>query len=423
MFTQPVLACGFCQRVSHLIKPLNLQTTLMTPGNSLIVALFLCGLHASTFADTPIRARDLGIPFSGNTGKYNALTDVPGVLVGHTTIIAGEPGPLVIGKGPVRTGVTAIFTHAKDDVSGVAASWFVLNGDGEVTGMSHVQDIGVLYGPIMLTNTISVGDVRNGVIQWFIKNSMSMEAMFANALPVVAETWDGDLNDMLGFHVKQEHVFAALDNAVSGPLQEGNVGGGTGMICYEFKCGIGTASRVVNFKNKHYTTGVLVQANHSPRQHLMIKGIPVGEFINDLMPEYPAGVEKSAGNSIIIIVGTDAPLLPVQLHRIAKRAVLGLARTGSVANTTSGDFVIAFSTANKKPVASEEILSYQVLPDAPLNELFEAVVQATEEAIFNAMIAARTMIGVDGNTVYAIPHERLQSVLNGYNLIRPTAAH
>jgi L-aminopeptidase/D-esterase-like protein len=354
------------------------------------------------------RARDLGIPFDGAPGSYNAITDVAGVVVGQTTLISGK-GALTVGKGPVRTGVTAIFPREKDVRNQVFAAWFTLNGNGEMTGTTWLEESGFLEGPVMITNTHSVGVVHDAVIAWQMKR---MGDTFPSwSLPVVAETWDGELNDINGFHVKPEDVFQALDGAKSGPVAEGNVGGGTGMIVHEFKGGTGTSSRRTEIHKATYTVGVLVQANYGVRSQLTIAGVPVGREIQDLMPKVSGG----DGGSVIVVIATDAPLLPHQLKRIAERASLGIGKTGGIGGNGSGDIFIAFSTANPGAPGSSSLANLEMLPNDWINPLFTATVQATEEAIINAMIAAETMEGVNGNTVYAIPHERLRSVLKKYN--------
>lgn len=349
------------------------------------------------------RARDLGIPFDGLPGPRNAITDVQGVEVGHTTIVSGN-GKLIVGKGPVRTGLTAIFPRGKKSEDPVFAGWFSLNGNGEMTGTTWVEESGFLEGPVMLTNTHSVGIVRDSLIEWQIKHHVSPRW----SLPVVAETYDGGLNDINGFHVRKRHVFAALDNASSGPVSEGNVGGGTGMICFGFKGGIGTASRKVQVQKQKYAVGVLVQTNFGDRQLLRIAGVPVGAEIRGQLPV------RGKNSSIIIVIATDAPLLPHQLKRMARRASLGLGRVGSIASDGSGDIFIAFSTVNFKVTKSSGLVKMTMLSNNELDPLFEATVQATEEAIINALVAAKTMIGRDGNKVMAIPHDRLKQVLKKY---------
>jgi len=373
---------------------------------AMAVAILSSSLIA--FAQTKPRARDLGVPFDGTPGTYNAITDVQGVEVGETTLISGE-GKLEIGKGPVRTGVTAIHPLGKNSNDAVFAAWFTLNGNGEMTGTTWVEDSGFLNGPVMITNTHSVGVVRDAVIAWKVKHgSPDMEGYWWS-LPVVAETWDGYLNDINGFHVKPEDAWHALDTAHSGPIEEGNVGGGTGMICNEFKGGIGTSSRVLDSKAGGYTVGVLVQCNYGSREQLRIAGVNVGREI----PEHTVW-QKDVG-SIIVVVATDAPLIPTQLKRVARKVSLGLGRDGSYSGDGSGDIFIAFSTANPGAVGSKGLHQLTMLPNDDLDPIFLATVQATEEAVVNAMVAAETMTGINGHTVIALPHERLREVLKKYN--------
>ena len=359
-------------------------------------------------ADKP-RARTLGIPFDGTPGPLDAITDVAGLEVGFTTLISGE-GKLQVGQGPVRTGVTAILPRGLHDTLDhpVFAGGFSLNGNGEMTGMEWVDEGGFLEGPVMLTNTHSVGVTRDAVIKWRIAHGAPDATGYWWSLPVVAETYDGYLNDVNGFHVLDENVFHALDSAKPGPVAEGNVGGGTGMICYEFKGGTGTASRKLDLKDGGYTVGVLVQANCGLRKQLTIAGVPVGREIST-----PAIWSQETG-SIIIVIATDAPLLPNQLKRLARRASLGLARTGSVSGNGSGDLFLAFSTANFDAAKAEGVTKLEMLPNDRINPVFEAVVQATEEAIINALVAAEPMTGQGGHHVPALPHEELRQVLAKY---------
>ena len=374
------------------------------------IALAFALFAASLSAQTKPRARDLGVPFDGTPGPNNAITDVKGVEVGHTTLISGK-GKLEIGKGPIRTGVTAIHPRGKTSNDAVFAAWFTLNGNGEMTGTTWVEDSGFLNGPVMITNTHSVGVVRDAVIAWKVKHgSPDMEGYWWS-LPVVAETWDGWLNDINGFHVKPEDAWHALDGAHSGPVEEGNVGGGTGMICNEFKGGIGTSSRVLDAKFGGYTVGVLVQCNYGRRDQLRIAGVPVGKEI----PDHPAYSNADDTGSIIVVVATDAPLIPTQLNRIARRVSLGLGRDGSYSGDGSGDIFIAFSTANPGAVGTKGLHQLTMLPNDSLDPIFLATVQATEEAVINAMIAADTMTGIDNHTAIALPHDRLREVLKKYN--------
>src|SRR5580700_7455804 len=374
--------------------------------------------HAQDSGKAKPRARDLGIPFDGTTGAINAITDVAGVAVGHTTLISGE-GKLQIGKGPVRTGVTAILPRGKDTMSNpVFAGWWSLNGNGEMTGTTWVEESGFLEGPVMITNTHSVGVVRDAVIQWRVTHGQPDATGYWWSLPVVAETWDGWLNDINGFHVRPEHAFHAIDSAQSGHIDEGNVGGGTGMICSGYKGGIGTSSRKLSEKDGGYTVGVLVQCNFGSRQNLRIAGIPVGREISSEDPYAYQPSEISERGSIIIVVATDAPLISTQLKRLAHRATLGLGRLGSISGDGSGDIFIAFSTANPGAASSKNVADVKMLPNGSLDPVFAAVVQATEEAIVNAMIAADSMTGIDNHHVSALDHEKLRAVLRKYNRLQ-----
>ncbi|OGU31728.1 MAG: aminopeptidase [Ignavibacteria bacterium GWA2_55_11] len=374
----------------------------LTPALLTIIAV------ASLYSQPKPRARDIGVPFEGTPGKFNAITDVAGVEVGYATLIEGS-GKLIVGKGPVRTGVTAVLPRGKASADQCFSAWFTLNGNGEMTGTTWVQESGYLEGPVMITNTHSVGVVRDAVIAWQMKTQGSTFQPWS--LPVVAETWDGGLNDINGFHVKPEHVFAALDGATSGTIAEGNVGGGTGMVAHGFKGGTGTSSRVLLPRDGGFTVGVLVQANYGRRQNLHIAGVPVGMEIADLQPE--RGKLGDGSGSIIVVVGTDAPLLPHQLKRVVTRVALGVGIVGGRGENSSGDIFIAFSTAN--PGASKDsIATVKMLSNDRINRVFEATVQATEESIVNAMVAAETMEGVNGNKVYALPHDRLRDILRKY---------
>ena len=373
------------------------------------------------------RARDLGIPIEGIPGPLGAITDVPGIEVGHTTLISGS-GPLRVGQGPVRTGVTVIHPRGKANADPVFGAWFTLNGNGEMTGTTWLQESGILEGPIAITNTHSVGVVRDAILHWLVTRPNTQPW----GLPVVAETYDGRLNDINGFHVKPEHVLAALEGARTGPVAEGNVGGGTGMTCHQFKGGIGTASRKLPPAAGGYTVGVLVQCNYGLRRDLRVAGVPVGAEISDLMPCSAApspsgspgpprcdspgtpGAEQEEQGSIIIVVATDAPLLPHQLKRIATRASLGVGRTGGYGGNSSGDIFVAFSTANPRTAADTGVMRLEMLPNARINALFNATVQATEEAILNAMLAAETMTGANDVRIHALPVERLRAAMKKY---------
>ena len=380
--------------------------------------LFVLTLSTIASAQSKPRARDLGVPFDGTPGPNNAITDVRGVEVGQTTLISGE-GKLKVGEGPVRTGVTAVLPRGKTSTDAVFGAWFTLNGNGEMTGTTWLEDSGLLDGPVMITNTHSVGVVRDAVIAWKVKHGAPDMEGYWWSLPVVAETWDGFLNDINGFHVKPEHAIRALDSAHSGAVEEGNVGGGTGMICNEFKGGIGTSSRLLDAKEGGYTIGVLVQCNYGRRDQLRIAGVPVGKEI----PEHPAYEDVSSVppahdedlGSIIIVIATDAPLIPTQLKRVARRASLGLGRDGSYSGDGSGDIFVAFSTANPGAASPKGVHDLRMLPNDSLDPIFLATVQATEEAVVNAMVAADTMTGIDGHTAIALPHDRLREVLKKYN--------
>jgi len=365
-----------------------------------------------------VRARDVGIPFEGTPGKFNSITDVAGVEVGYTTLLSGE-GALKVGEGPVRTGVTAILPRGHESLNDpVYAGFFSLNGNGEMTGTAWVEESGFLEGPIVITNTHSVGVTRDAVIAWRIKHGAADKTGYWWSLPVVAETWDGWLNDINGFHVKPEDVAHALDTAHGGGIEEGSVGGGTGMICYEFKGGNGTASRKIdirvskNASPRSFVVGVFLQANFGRRSQLTIAGVPIGR-------EIPGEVYKEESGSCIAVVATDAPLLPNQLKRLARRVSLGLARTGTVSGNGSGDLFVAFSTANPN-VANPDQLTHdvQTIPNDLMDPLFSGVVQATEEAVLNALIDNHSMTGRDSHRVEALPHDRMRELLKKYNRLR-----
>ena len=387
--------------------------TRLTAPAALALLLLVAVAHA---ADSAPRARDLGVPFDGKPGALNAITDVAGITVGHTTLISSA-GP----DHEVRTGVTAILPRGKDSLDKpVFAGWFALNGNGEMTGTAWIDESGQLEGPVMLTNTHSVGVVRDAVIDWRIRQGHADPSGFWWSLPVVAETYDGYLNDVNGFHVRPEHARAALDSARSGPVAEGNVGGGTGMICHEFKCGIGTASRLVTVEKQAYTIGVLVQANYGRRDTLRIAGVPVGREIRMHRVWSEHDPDHGDMGSIIIVVATDAPLLPHQLKRLARRAALGLARNGSYAGNGSGDLFVAFSTANAAAAADAPLNTASFIGNDSLDPVFLGTVEASEEAIINAMVAARDMKGQNGRYAIAIPHEQLRAVLKRYDrLVTP----
>jgi len=365
------------------------------------------------------RARDLGVPFDGTPGPLNAITDVAGVTVGHTTLISGE-GKLQVGNGPVRTGVTAVLPRGKDSMNNpVFAGWFSENGNGEMTGTTWVEESGFLEGPVMITNTHSVGVVRDAVIQWRVQHGQPDPTGYWWSLPVVAETWDGWLNDINGFHVKPADALHAIDSAHGGAVEEGNAGGGTGMICNGFKGGIGTSSRKLDEKSGGYRVGVLVQCNYGMRKNLRIAGVPVGrEIPEDAAYANTAFAQEDRG-SIIVVVATDAPLLAHQLKRIARRVTLGLGRLGSTSGNGSGDIFIAFSTANSGAAKPDGLAQLTMLPNDQMNPLFEAAVEATEEAVVNAMVAAETMTGIENHKVIGLPHDKLRAMLKKYNRLAP----
>jgi D-aminopeptidase len=387
-------------------------------------AIYVCvvaalPMHAQENGKAKPRARDLGIPFDGTPGPLNAITDVAGVTVGHTTLISGE-GKLVVGKGPVRTGVTAVLPRGKDSMNTSAfAGWWSLNGNGEMTGTTWVEESGFLEGPVMITNTHSVGVVRDAVIQWRVSHGAADPSGYWWSLPVVAETWDGWLNDTNGFHVKPEHAFHAIDTATGGAVQEGSVGGGTGMVCNGFKGGIGTSSRKFQVKGAgEYTVGVLVQCNYGSKNNLRVAGIPVGREIESSDPYAGTPFVADDHGSIIVVVATDAPLISHQLKRLARRVSLGLGRDGSISGNGSGDIFIAFSTANPGASTSDHVVDVKMLPNDQIEGVFAATVQATEEAVINAMIAAETMTGADNHKVIALPHDQLRAILKKYNRLQ-----
>ncbi|MDX1477711.1 MAG: P1 family peptidase [Saprospiraceae bacterium] len=384
----------------------------------LLTCILLLSIGISLTAQRP-RARDLGIPFDGQPGPLNAITDVAGVEVGHHTIIRGE-GRNVLGNGPVRTGVTAIFPRGKR-FSPVYANWYSLNGNGEMTGTTWITESGFLETPVMITNTNSVGVVRDAVLKWFVDTNWYGDESWWYTYPVVGETYDGFLNDIYGFHVTEEHVLAAIKDAANGSVVEGNVGGGTGMMCLGFKGGIGTSSRVVGIDGMDYTVGVLVQANFGSKRKLTIAGVPVGEVLKDTLNyEFVAPPVSRRGDgdgSIIVVVATDAPLLPHQLKRIVHRVPLGIALVGGRGNNGSGDIFLAFSTANEGAFNRSETVTVQVLPNDRISPLFDATTHAVEEAIINAMVAAETMEGINGNKAHALPHDLVIEILKAFNRI------
>jgi L-aminopeptidase/D-esterase-like protein len=405
----------------------RLNFAMFTRSTSILLLLLLLSFdsHArepqksppagSTTKNAAVRARDIGIPFEGTPGKFNAITDVAGLEVGYTTLINGE-GALKVGEGPVRTGVTAILPRGHASLNDpVYAGFFSLNGNGEMTGTAWLEESGFLEGPIIITNTHSVGVARDAVIAWRIKHGAADKTGYWWSLPVVAETWDGWLNDINGFHVKAQDVAHALDTAHGGAIEEGSVGGGTGMICYEFKGGTGTASRKIDIRvskdasPRSFVVGVFLQANFGRRPQLTIAGIPVGR-------EIPGEVYKEESGSCIAVVATDAPLLPNQLKRLARRVSLGLARTGTISGNGSGDLFVAFSTANPNVANPDQVThDVQTIPNDLMDPLFIGVVQATEEAVVNALIDNQSMTGRDNHRVEALPHDRMRKLLAKYN--------
>jgi L-aminopeptidase/D-esterase-like protein len=374
-------------------------------------------IQLSVYAQKP-RARDIGIPFNGITGKFNAITDVKGVEVGYSTIISGQ-GKNIRGNGPVRTGVTAILPRGRNN-NPVFANWYSLNGNGEMTGTTWITESGFLETPIMITNTNSVGVVTDAVLKWFVKSNWYKEDYWYT-YPVVAETYDGDMNDIYGFHVKESNAYEALDGAKTGYIKEGNVGGGTGMMCLGFKGGTGTSSRVVRIKDSNYTVGVLVQSNFGSKRNLTIAGVPIGKELKDTMNyeiKAPPAYRDEGSGSIIVVVATDAPLLPHQLKRIAARVPLGIGIVGGFGSNGSGDIFITFSSANPTAFQRKEFTKLDGMPNDLINPLFEATVQAVEEAIINAMIAAETMVGINGNKAYGLPHNLVIDLLRKYNRIK-----
>lgn len=411
-------------------------------GGAQALRAAVCVAAAAMFAASSLgaqgaRENDLKLPIGGTPGALDAITDVAGVEVGHTTIIRGS-GKLVVGQGPVRTGVTVVHPRGKRSADPVFGAWFTLNGNGEMTGTTWLQEGGFLEGPIAITNTHSVGVVRDAILQW----QVGKPGMQPWGLPVVAETYDGGLNDINGFHVKPEHVFAALDGAKSGPVQEGPVGGGTGMVCHGFKGGIGTASRVLSKEQGGYTVGVLVQCNYGSRRDLRIAGVPVGEEIPDLTPCYASaalppenprgaklcgasnGGDTDAANaapemgSIIVIVATDAPLVPHQLQRLVKRVAVGLGREGGFGGNGSGDIFVAFSTANPGVGGSAENSKVEMVSNGRISPLFYATAQAVEGAITNALLAGQDMVGANDLKVFAMPRDRMLAVMRKYGRLQ-----
>ncbi len=384
--------------------------------SGLLAALVVVSSHALA-EPSPLRARDLGVPFEGKPGDCNAITDVAGVEVGHATRIEGD-GALRMGQGPVRTGVTAIFPKGKKHFGFVPAGVFVANGTGELTGRALIDELGLLSGPVVFTGSGSVGIARDAVMSWYRRQlGPDPDKLYPYLLPVVGETFDGFLNDTFGQNLRVEDVYNALDGARGGPVAEGSVGGGTGMMTNAFKAGIGTASRRLPAAAGGYTVGVIVQSNYGTRSQLTVAGVPVGKEIQDLMPS--RGTSKDG--SLLVVIATDAPLLSDQLRRIALRATHGMARVGGMSGTTSGDIFLAFSTVESQRSA-ERLMTAQFVDPFAMNPLFDAAVLATEEAIVNSIVAGRTMVGVNGNTVQGLPPARLQEVLRKYGRLEAPRA-
>lgn len=406
-----------------------IRMSLSRCASSLALACVFFAAHPA-MADGQ-RAREVGVPLDGKPGALNAITDVAGVEVGQVTLISGE-GALKRGEGPVRTGVTAILPRGKNSISPVFAGWATSNAAGEMTGTTWLEERGYFDGPVMITNTHSVGVVRDAVVSWIVDHKIPGSWY----TPVVAETYDGYLNDTDGFHVKSEHALEALKNARTGPVEEGNVGGGTGMVCFGFKGGIGTASRVITTPIGTYTVGVLVQCNFGLMPTLRVAGVKVGEALKDryttctTLPPSPIPTiracgpdpkgEKPGDGSMIVVIATDAPLLPNQLKRLAKRPAHAMGRLGDTSRETSGDIFIAFSTANPQIQSDQrEKMTLDAYPNGLLNPLFEGVVQAVEESVLNALVAAKTMTGRDGHRVYALPHDEMRALLKKQGVKAP----
>lgn len=401
----------------------------MKSKNNRVISLLMAGVFVATSAAAADgqRARDIGIPLEGKPGTLNAITDVAGIEVGQVTLISGE-GKLKRGEGPVRTGVTAIIPRGRNSISPVFAGWATSNSAGEMTGTTWLEERGYFDGPVMITNTHSVGVVRDAVVGWIVDRKWPGSWY----TPVVAETYDGYLNDTDGFHVTSEHALQAIKTARGGTVEEGNVGGGTGMVCFGFKGGIGTSSRVITTPIGTYSVGVLVQCNFGLMPTLRVAGVKVGDALKDryttcttLPPSpYPTikgcmpGPEKPGDGSMIVVIATDAPLLPHQLKRLAKRPAHAMGRLGDTGRETSGDIFIAFSTANSQIVSEQrEKMALDAYPNGLLNPLFEGAVQAVEESIFNALVAAKTMTGRDGHRVHALPHDEVRALLEQHGML------
>ena len=376
------------------------------------------------------RARDIGILFRGKCGVHNNITDVPGVEVGYSTLIMGEPEDYVSDESLfARTGVTAILPRGKSR-SSVIAGYSSFNGYGEMTGVPFIEDYGQIDGPIMLTNTFGVGTVRDAAYKWWMQQDLIDElTLFGETVkcatlmyPVVAETYDGVMNNARGFHITEAHAFEAIESAISGPVAEGNVGGGTGMQCHLFKGGCGSSSRKLSDEDGAYTLGIFVQANHGFRDRFMIKGVPMGQLITDCDPILngiaPQGglSPKPGTGSIVVVLATDAPVNSLQIKRLCKRITIGIGLLGGGCENGSGDIFVGFSSAHSTGAVNNqhEVRSLECYPDGLLDPLYEAVIDATEEAILNAMVGAETMVGINGNTLHALPHDRVREILKKY---------
>jgi L-aminopeptidase/D-esterase-like protein len=375
-----------------------------------LLAALIC-TATTALAESRPRARDLGIAFDGVPGSYNSITDIPGVQVGYKTRIEGA-GKLIVGKGPIRTGVTVILPHGKNG-DYYPCGYFSLNGDADMSAALYIDDYGMRWGPIGITNTNSAGVVRDAIGEWNYRtfSERGVEDM-SFGYPIVGETWDGDFNDINGFHITKQDVFDALDSAKSGPIAEGNVGGGTGMWLYGFKGGNGTASRQVTIGDTTYTVGVLIQANFGRRDDLMIRGVPVGKEITELAPVID---EEWTDGSVFVVIGTDAPMLSLYLRHMAKRSALGMARTGTTSGNGSGDVFLAFSTSPFQYDSTYTTMTQRSITKWNLDKLYRAAVEATEEAIINVLVGAETMSGANGNTLYGMPHDRLREVMRKYH--------
>lgn len=352
-----------------------------------------------------MRARETGLLLPGRTGPFNAITDVPGTEVGQSEIITEQPGY------GARTGVTAVFPLGKRAANGVSAGWVAFNGTGEMTGLHYVEETGRFFGPVMLTGTLSIATVYRSVLEWTRDHFPNRDDRYRRHLPIVAETYDGFLNkDEFSFHLQQDNVFAALNGAAPGPVVEGCIGGGTGMMTYEFAGGTGTSSRTFECGGQQYTVGVLVQSNHGRRQEMLVQGVPIGQLLPEDLPT-PGHCSDFRDGSIIVVIGTDAPLIPDQLKRLARRATVGMALTGGRGNAGSGDIFLAYSTANQFPVVADDLLTFRSVPNELMTPVLASTIEATEEAILNAVFAGRTMSDPSGGIIHGLPIDRVVRAL------------